>query len=363
MPLRTLTFEFDQQSFLRDVWQQQPMLIKNALPEWRSPLTPEELAGLSLEETADSRLIGLSDDVWQLREGPFEPHHFDRSDAWTLLVNGVDQWVPAVAQLKQCLSFLPGWRFDDIMVSYAVAGGGVGPHFDRYDVFLLQGTGSRLWRLGDWCDESTPRIDHDDLNLLERFDTSVEYLLEPGDVLYVPPGLAHWGIAETDCLTYSLGFRAPRVTDLMARWVDSALERIDSDLLLEDRSSVRSPPRPGEITQEHHDNARQAVINALTALDDGAWLGQLVTDSGDHSEPLRPSAEEVQLYPGARLAWDAVGDGCRVFANGELYLSHGAVQPFIEQLCGQSSVDYAALKASDAELCDFLVENGVLQEM
>ena len=104
------------------------------------------------------------------------------------------------------------------------------------------------------------------------------------------------------------------------------------------------------------------MINALTALDDGAWLGQLVTDSGDHSEPLRPSAEQVQLYPGARLAWDAVGDGCRVFANGELYLSHGAVQPFIEQLCGQSSVDYAALKASDAELCDFLVENGVLQE-
>ena len=125
---------------------------------------------------------------------------------------------------------------------------------------------------------------------------------------------------------------------------------------------MRSPPRPGEITQRHHDNARQAVINALTALDDGAWLGQLVTESGDHSEPMRPSPKRVQLYPGARLAWDDVDNGCRVFANGELYISCGAVQPFIEQLCGQSSIDYAALKACDAELCAFLVENGVLQQ-
>ncbi len=356
-----LTFQFDEKVFLKDYWQRAPLLIRNALPDWRSPLTPEDLAGLALEEDADSRLIGLANGAWQLSEGPFTGSEFDRPDVWTLLVNAVDQWVPAVSELRQCLRFLPNWRFDDVMVSYAVEGGGVGPHFDRYDVFLLQGSGSRLWRLGNWCDEDTPRIDHGGLNLLEQFETTEEHVLNPGDVLYVPPGMAHWGVAQTDCLTYSLGFRAPRITELMARWVDTVLERINPDLLLEDKASVCGPARAGEITGAHLENARQAILNTLLSLDDGAWLGQVVTESGEHAEPLSPLARRVRLQEGARLAWDSVGSDCRVFANGEQHLTGTALQPFLEQLCGNEIVDYPALCAADAELCSFLISNGVLR--
>lgn len=360
MASRRLTFQFDEQAFLENVWQRRPLLIKDALPNWRSPLTAEELAGLSLEAGTDSRLIGHNDGVWEFNTGPFSSSHFDRSDAWTLLVNGVEQWVPEVAALKDCLRFLPNWRFDDIMVSYAVEGGGVGPHFDRYDVFLLQGSGTRLWRLGEWCDDSTPRIDHGGLNLLERFQTAEEYELGPGDVLYVPPGLAHWGIAQSDCLTYSLGFRAPRVVDLMARWVDKALEQMDPEILLEDRSSVERKPRLGEITVEHVENARQAVLNALQALDDGAWLGEVVTESGDHAEPLSPLAKKVCLYPGARLAWESAEESCRVFANGEQHLTRPTLLPALQKLCCGDTLDYADLEQADPDLCAFLVSSGVL---
>ena len=360
MASRGLTFQFDEQAFLEDVWQRRPLLIKNALPNWRSPLTADELAGLSLEMGVDSRLIGHHDGIWELNTGPFDSSHFNRSDAWTLLVNGVEQWVPEVAALKDCLRFLPHWRFDDVMVSYAVEGGGVGPHFDRYDVFLLQGSGTRLWRLGEWCDESTPRIDHDGLALLDRFQTSEEYELQPGDVLYVPPGLAHWGIAQSDCLTYSLGFRAPRVADLTARWIDKALERMDPDLLLEDRLSVLRQPRAGEITADHVKNARQAVLNALQALDDGDWLGEVVTESGDHAEPLSPLAKRVCLYPGARLAWESVGENCRVFANGEQCLTRHTLLPTLQKLCCGETLDYADLQQADVDLCAFLTANGVL---
>ncbi|MDA7586129.1 cupin domain-containing protein, partial [Luminiphilus sp.] len=126
-----LTFQFDEQEFLECYWQRHPLLIKGALPNWQSPLSPEELGGLALEDDADSRLISKSKNGWALKQGPLIPTDFQRSDDWTLLVNGVDSWVPEVASLKQCLRFLPQWRFDDIMVSYAVTEGGVGPHFDR----------------------------------------------------------------------------------------------------------------------------------------------------------------------------------------------------------------------------------------
>ena len=360
MPESLLTFEFDEQAFLAFYWQRRPLLIKGALPNWRSPLTPEELAGLALEEEADSRLIGKSNSGWALKRGPLSPPDFQRTDDWTLLVNGVDQWVPEVAALKQCLRFLPQWRFDDVMVSYAVTEGGVGPHFDRYDVFLVQGSGRRKWCLGEWCDDDTPRIEHDDLNLLQNFETSEEYVLEAGDVLYVPPGMAHWGVAETPCMTYSLGFRAPAIAALLARWTDKALERIDPDLLLEDRASVAKPPRPGEITAAHWDNARNAIKNTLEALDDGSWLGELVTEHGECAPPPHQQANALCLHTGARVAWQALGDQCNVYANGELLLIPGSAHPILERLCSGDTLTPHELNAAHPELLGFLSMSGAL---
>ena len=170
------------------------MYLPQAIPGFRSPITPDELAGFALDADIESRLIWQDKGIWGQADGPFTDTSFQRQDLWTLLVQQMDRWHPAIHQLRLRLSFLPNWRFDDVMVSYAVEGAGVGPHFDRYDVFLLQGLGQREWRLGPVCDENTPQLGGNGLNLIPEFEPEATFLLNPGDVLYVPPGLPTGGL-------------------------------------------------------------------------------------------------------------------------------------------------------------------------
>src|SRR5690606_1072476 len=181
------------------------------------PLSPEELAGLACESFVESRLVSRSNDDWRMRNGPFRERDFLKLPErdWTLLVQAVDQWLPEVRKLLRHVDFLPSWRVDDVMISYATPGGGVGPHFDYYDVFLVQGLGSRVWKLGQWCTAADELRSESGLKLLRHFETRAEYTLHPGDVLYVPPGLAHWGTSIDNSLCYSLGFRAPSVAELL----------------------------------------------------------------------------------------------------------------------------------------------------
>ncbi len=207
------------QIFLNDYWQKQPLLVRQALPDYTSPCTPEELAGLSLETEVESRLI-VQDPTcaqWTLTHGPFTAADFESLPErhWTLLVQAVDLWLPQVSALKANFQFLPSWRLDDIMVSYAVPGGSVGPHFDYYDVFLLQVEGNREWQIGQACGPETTQSSHGDLTLVDEFKTHESHLLTPGDMLYLPPKIAHWGIAKSDSLTFSIGFRAPTLADLL----------------------------------------------------------------------------------------------------------------------------------------------------
>src|SRR6218665_1377303 len=199
---------FDSAAFLRDFWQKRPVLIRNPWRDWANPLAPDELAGLACEPGIESRLIEQSGDNWSLDNGPFAEARFARlgGKPWTLLVQAVDHHVPDVAALIQPFRFIPDWRIDDVMVSYASDRGGVGPHFDQYDVFLVQGLGKRRWRLGVRCDQSTPLVPNIGLRLLAGFEATEEWGLEPGDILYVPPGFAHEGVAiGDDCMTYSIG--------------------------------------------------------------------------------------------------------------------------------------------------------------
>ena len=154
---------------------------------------------------------------WSLRHGPFTEQDFLNlpEQDWTLLVQAVDLWVPQVQQLQDRFEFLPRWRMDDVMVSFACPGGSVGPHFDQYDVFLLQVEGTRRWQIGGHCDGNTPLKADCPMRVLECFSSRQEWLLEPGDMLYLPPGIAHWGVAESECLTYSIGFRSPSIADLL----------------------------------------------------------------------------------------------------------------------------------------------------
>jgi 50S ribosomal protein L16 3-hydroxylase len=205
--------------FLETHWQRKPLLVRQALPNYRSPVSADELAGLALEDEIESRLVleQGADGPWALRHGPFQDEDFQNlpDEAWTLLVQAVDLWVPEVSVLLEQFNFLPKWRLDDVMISYAAAQGSVGPHFDQYDVFLLQVEGVRRWQVGRSCDASCPVLANTDLRILEDFEVEQEWLLQPGDMLYVPPGIAHWGVAQTPGLTFSIGFRSPNLADML----------------------------------------------------------------------------------------------------------------------------------------------------
>ncbi len=266
------------EAFLRDYWQQQPLMIANALADVTSPLSPQELAGLALEAEVESRLVECNGDTWTLRHGPFEEDDFlslPETD-WTLLVQGVNLWVPQVQQLLNRFAFLPAWRLDDIMVSYATPGGGVGPHFDQYDVFLLQVEGQRRWQIGEPSNSQTPLREDSPLRQIANFSPQQEWLLEPGDMLYLPPGVSHWGVAQTECLTYSIGFRSPSIADMLG---DLAVELITQGY----DEHYRDPPLAPAMASNDIDPAfiAQAKQQLWRALNDddliGDWFARFMT--------------------------------------------------------------------------------------
>ena len=264
--------------FLQEYWQQKPLLIRQALPGYISAISPDELAGLALEEEVESRLVVGGGNNWSLRHGPFTEQDFldlPQQD-WTLLVQAVDLWVPQVQQLLELFAFLPPWRLDDVMVSFACPGGSVGPHFDQYDVFLLQVAGTRRWQIGDQCDGSTPLKADCQIRMLESFSSREEWLLEPGDMLYLPPGIAHWGVAESECLTYSIGFRSPNIADLLA---DLAVELMAQGYDAHYRDPAMSQALAGpDIAQAFVAQAKQQLWQAIDNDDlIGDWFARFMT--------------------------------------------------------------------------------------
>ena len=244
--------------FLRDYWQQKPLLIRHALTGFTSPISPDELAGLSLEEDIESRIVTCSNGKYQVQYGPLNEDIFKDlpEQDWTLMVQAVDREIPEVEALIDHFSFLPRWRVDDIMVSYATTGGGVGPHFDFYDVFLLQVEGRREWKVGQICNGETELVENDQLKLVKQFDESECWVLDPGDMLYLPPKLAHWGTAIDECLTYSIGFRAPTIAEILG---DLAIDLTGTS---EDRY-YRDPPLTPEMAQGEIDDAFVRQVQAL----------------------------------------------------------------------------------------------------
>ncbi|MBT8145994.1 MAG: cupin domain-containing protein, partial [Gammaproteobacteria bacterium] len=228
---------FDHDEFLATYWQRQPLLIKHTGEPFADPIEPDDLAGLACEETVESRIVAkCSDRRWQISHGPFDVADFAGlgEKDWTLLVQAVDQLDPDVALLKGHFDFLPGWRIDDVMVSYASTDGGVGPHYDQYDVFLIQGMGKRRWKIGGRCDSTSPLQEGTELRLLQEFTTVQEVVLEPGDILYLPPRYAHHGISLGESLCYSIGFRAPSFADLLQGFSDELADSLNEDRRFED---------------------------------------------------------------------------------------------------------------------------------
>ena len=214
------------QVFLRDYWQKKPLLIRNAIPGFVAPLSKREVLTLARRDDAESRLIKRSADTWQIDHGPFSPRDFrqPKNSLWTVLVQDVQHFSYEAHELLARFNFIPQARIDDLMVSYAVAGAGVGAHFDSYDVFLLQGAGRRRWQISTQKDlRLIPELP---IKILADFKPTDEFVLDTGDMLYLPPSVAHHGIAETECLTWSVGFRAPSTQDLSVAFLDHLRDAI-----------------------------------------------------------------------------------------------------------------------------------------
>jgi len=287
--------------FLREHWQQKPLFVKNAVPEIAALLDGNELAGLALEDKVESRLVLRHPrNRWELRRGPFTAKAFKALPAkdWTLLVQAVDHFLPAAAELLERFNFLPHWRIDDLMVSYAVDGGGVGPHYDSYDVFLVQGIGTRVWKIGPAADDRD-LLPHPDLRILKKMAVTQEFVCEPGDLLYLPPRLAHWGVARGECMTYSVGFRAPSDRELLDGFCNHLLAQVPE---LQRYGDAGLPParHPGSIDAAAIEALRTRIenlVNEPRALEEflGRWLSE--PKYADH-ETVKPA----RRYTRASLA-------------------------------------------------------------
>lgn len=209
---------FEPADFLKDYWQKRPCVIKQFVIDFVDPIDEHDLAGLAQEPDVDSRIVSRRKDKWQVTQGPFSEFSACR-DAWTLLVQGVDRYIEEVDQLTSLASFIPAWRLDDVMVSYSVAGAGVGPHVDEYDVIIIQGKGSRRWQVG-LPNDSPAIFPHKLLTQIAGFDPVIDTQLDPGDAIYIPPRHPHNGVALSPCLNYSIGFRAPTDVELLTGILD-----------------------------------------------------------------------------------------------------------------------------------------------
>ncbi len=371
--------EIGERRFLREYWQRKPLLIRRALPGFQSPLTPDELAGLALEEEVESRLVlerGRKG-PWELRNGPFTAEDFAKlpKTRWSLLVQAVDQWVPEVHALRAHFDFLPAWRFDDLMISYAPDQGGVGPHFDHYDVFLLQATGRRRWRIGPACTDATPVRTDTSLRILEHFETLEEFVLEPGDMLYIPPGVSHWGIAEGECMTFSIGFRAPSHAEILVDVANGAAQRLDEGLRYMD-PPLGSDVQEGEIPPAALRRV-QRVLQEMAADSElvREWFGRYMTQRKYADLDITPEALPDDLrawlraggvlerHPASRFAWSGAEAPFMLFVDGEALPCDDPA--LARLLCSRAPLDARALKPALARqpgraLLEELVARGAL---
>jgi 50S ribosomal protein L16 3-hydroxylase len=312
--------------FLSRHWQKTPLLARGALREWSDLLERGDIFELACSEDLESRIVRRTRGRWEVSHGPFSRRELERMPRarWTLLVHGVDRAIERAARLAREFAFIPYARFDDIMVSYAAPGGGVGPHFDSYDVILLQGTGERRWRIGAQRDLTL--LAGAPLRILERFLPDEEYTLEAGDVLYLPPRYAHDGVALDECITYSIGFRSPHAQELGTRF----LEYLQDRLVLRGQYSdpdLEPVQRPARIPEE-------MVARFSAMFDEVSWkksdildfIGRHLTEPKPHvvyAPPVRPltarAFERSVRRRGVHLVLQTrmLFHGMRVFINGE----------------------------------------------
>lgn len=368
------------QTFLDDYWQKKPLLIRGGLVNFTLPLEADELAGMAMEEDIESRIvIEHGKTPWETKQGPFNEKTFANlpEKEWTLLVQAVDHWVPDIQALKEQFEFLPSWRLDDVMASYATKGGSVGPHYDQYDVFLVQVSGRRRWQVLAPNEYQDSAIENIKLHILDNFpvNSNMDWELDTGDILYLPPNFAHNGRAlDDDCMTYSIGFRAPSMQDVLTGIRDKLCENDNvKDRFAAPETAARQ--HSAHISKDDIGYLQDQLVRMINHPDQLAqWLGETMSES-KYPEFLTPLnqqdvdecfANAIQGYslvrPGdARICYyiqeqnlkhpQAKQGEIRVFCNGDHVLVDAELTSFVEAVCHQVEFDLSGLDLSqNAEL-------------
>ena len=371
-------------AFLQEHWQQKPLLIRQAVAVDGFELDPAELAGLSCDTEAPSRIvIEHGKTPWQMKVGPFEEEDFTSlpSSNWSLLINDIETYLPELQAFIEPFRFLPDWRIDDLMISYATDQGSVGPHVDEYDVFLIQLQGTRSWSIDDSPDFDAAILAGTDLKILQNFQANQQWELVPGDMLYLPPGVPHHGVAIGDCMTLSIGFRAPSSGELIQAWLDDISDNDDFNVRFND-ARRQSQTASGELAADDIAGLKALLMQGIKdnahTLDE--WLGKYLTE-GKRPDPALLEAFNVvptdseqsgfladtdyQRFPGTRLAYIKRDSDILLFVGGAEYSLSPNCLGAVDYLCREQTYpasELASLSTSTAmrELLDTLIRTSKL---
>jgi 50S ribosomal protein L16 3-hydroxylase len=335
--------------FLKEYWQKKPLHIKNAIPSFLSPLSPDELAGLACEDDFESRIIkgSISDNIWSLENGPFNNHYFSNTpnNEWTLLVQGVDKHIIEIHEMLDMFDFIPRWRFDDVMISFAAKGGSVGPHYDHYDVFLLQGFGKRQWQISSMDCNPDNYVKNSELRIMKTFQKETEFVTEPGDIIYIPPGIAHHGTSlSSECITLSFGYRSYSKNEM--------LETLDLIPSKQNDGYYNDPfwkldNGKSEIPSSAIDQALNLLnVEELPIHFFGCFVTKLDPFEQQKFNEIMASEEPIDieesatyiLTPLCRIAYQFINHKLNVYINGEVFDIKGIDSHTIIEFCNARKI-------------------------
>jgi len=357
--------------FLREYWHKKPLLIRQAIPQFSPPVMPSQLFAMAKEENVESRLVTHFKNKWQLQNGPFVELPDTKKREWTVLVQGVNLHDPAADALLRQFNFLPDARLDDLMISFASDGGGVGPHFDSYDVFLLQAHGQRRWQIGAQNDLTL--IEGMPLKILKDFKPEQEFILGPGDLLYLPPHYAHDGIALGECMTYSIGFRAPTFQEFGESFLQFMSDTIDLPGRYAD-PDLKPSAHPAEISKEMLDTVTREIKKVeFTSEDITVFIGEYLS-TPKHSvffdQPKKPLTPvrfiKTATQRGIKLALKTrmLYRGKNIFMNGESFGVSGVDKNLLIELADTRRLSGEMLATASDDMLETLCiwyEDGWIQ--
>lgn len=350
-----------QEEFLKNYWQQKPVVLKQAIENFEDPIDANDLAGLAMEEVVESRIVENVNNKWNVKHGPFADYDHLGENGWSLLVQGVDRWIPDVYSLRQLVGFIPEWSVDDVMVSYSALNGGVGAHLDQYDVFIIQGSGSRRWQVGSVDKSLMQKEIVQDLLQVETLSPIIDELLAPGDILYIPPFAPHCGETLSPSLSYSIGFRSPNQTELLTSFADFIYENELGKARFVNNAFKEEASLNSALPMDTVNKLKDFMLEALDNNNFDRFLHQFLTEPTRELDII-PSEQEwsetqlIQLIQSGNITIQKVlalktsyfldDDALHFYCNGTYFKLIDSQLDFVKTVHCESALDKFNLKSS-----------------